>query len=413
VARRVRSLSIALVIVLIASVVWSAACSAGRWGQQPKRSREPYVTPLLPAEQAWSVTLPSSPSAAAAMDSTAIYVPLEPLARVDDDGEETSRPAELVALSRATGVTRWSYPVATRQPPVVAHGLILVAGEKEIHAVDPERGERQWRFEIDRAVRAPMLARGALLLALLDGDELLAVDLGRRQIAWRRSIGESGPVLMMADDQAAYLVTAGSRAMRVMLKDGSLPWERQLQGELSEPTVDRGRLYVGANTTPGLLWALDAETGNDRWMWDGRVLAGAVVGIGVAGETVYVASKDNMIHALNRGNGNQRWQKAAGTRPETAPQLLEGIFVVSGGSPRLATFRADTGAAISTWAGPEEKVLMQGPPLIDEPQPMRVSIVVLFRNGLAIGLTPAAMLFKEPALTPFTTVPGRALPRER
>ena len=347
------------------------------------------------------------------MDSTAIYVPLEPVARVDDDGQEISRPAALIALNRDTGAIRWTYPVATRQPPVVTNGLIVIAAEKEIHAVDPALGERQWSFTLDRPVRAPMLAQGPLLLALLEGDELLAVDLGRRQIAWRRSTGESGPVLMTADDQAAYLVTAGSRAMRVLLKDGSVPWERPLEGELSEPTVDRGRLYVGSNAQLGSLWALDVDTGKDRWMWDGGVLAGAVVGIGVAGDTVYVASKDNMIHAFNRGNGNQRWQKAAGTRPETAPQMLEGIFVVSGGSPRLATFRADTGAAISTWAGPEEKVLMQGPPLIDDPQPMRVSIVVLFRNGLAIGLTPTARLFKEPALTPFTTVPGRALPRER
>ena len=45
---RVRSLSIALLIVLVASAVS---------GQQPKREREPYIAPLLPAEQAWKITL--------------------------------------------------------------------------------------------------------------------------------------------------------------------------------------------------------------------------------------------------------------------------------------------------------------------------------------------------------------------
>ena len=53
------------------------------------------------------------------------------------------------------------------------------------------------------------------------------------------------------------------------------------------------------------------------------------------------------------------------------------------------------------------------PLLIDEPKPLRVSIVTLFRDGRMIGLRPTAMLFKEPAMKPFSTLPGRELPRER
>ena len=354
------------------------------------------------------------------MDAAAVYVSIEAVDRLDDQGEEISRPAALISLARATGATRWTYPVTSLQPPVVAQGSVFIASDKDIHAVDPVAGERQWVLTLDRPVRAPMLARGNLLLALLDGDELVAIDLGRRQIAWRRPIGEAGQVLMTADDQAAYLVTAGSRVLRVMLANGSIPWDRPLEGELSEPTVDRGRLYVGGRSEAnrGSLRALDVETGRDRgcagcWIWKGGVLGGRVVGIAVAGEVVYVVGNDMMIHAFNRGNGNQRWQEPVGTRPLIAPHTLDGIITVSGMAPRLSTFRADTGATISTWPGPDEKVLMQGPPLIDEPKPLRVSIVVLFRNGLIVGLTPTAMLFKEPALAPLPAIPGRALSRER
>ena len=351
------------------------------------------------------------------MDAAAVYVSIEPVARVDDQGEEISRPAALVALERATGATRWTYPAGSLQPPVAMQGSIVVASDNDIHAVDPVKGERQWVLALDRPVRAPMLARGNLLVTLLDGDELVAIDVERRQIAWRCAIGESGQVFMTADDQAVYLVTAGSRVLRVMLADGSRAWERRLEGELSAPTVDRGRLYVGSDANRGSLWAIDAESGRDRcagcWKWSGGVLGGAVIGIAAAGETVYVVGNDMMIRAFNRGNGNQRWQKPVGARPMSAPHVLEGIFAVPGDAPRLSTFRADTGAAISTWPGPDQKVLMQGPPLIDEPKPLRVSVVVLFRNGLIVGLTPAAMLFKEPALAPLPAIPGRALPRER
>ena len=151
VARRVRSLSIALVIVLISSVLS---------GQQPKRKREPYVAPLLPAEQAWKVALPAPPSAGAAMDDRTIYVPLEDAARASD--EETCAPASLIALARDTGMTRWTSPAPSCFPPVLTHGVIAVATGSEIQAVDPKNGQRLWSVTLERPVRAPLIATGSL-----------------------------------------------------------------------------------------------------------------------------------------------------------------------------------------------------------------------------------------------------------
>ena len=217
---------------------------------------------------------------------------------------------------------------------------------------------------------------------------------------------------MTADAQAAYVATKAGRVTRVLLSDGSLHWERQLVGELSEPTVDGDRLFVGSDSTPPSFWSLDVGTGKDKSRpWRGRVFGGAVVGSAVKGDRVFVVSKDNIVRALNRGNANQRWQKAAGARPLFPPRVLEGIVVVIGGTPMLSTFRADTGAAVSTWAAPAD-ALLQGPPLIDSPRPFAVSIVVVFRDGQVFGLRSTAMLLKEPALVPFTALPGRALPRE-
>jgi hypothetical protein len=85
--------------------------------------------------------------------------------------------------------------------------------------------------------------------------------------------------------------------------------------------------------------------------------------------------------------------------------------MVIGGSQALSTFRTDTGTAISTWAAPAN-ALLQGPPLIAESAPLRVTIVVVLREGQVIGLRPTEMLFKDAPLVPLATLPGRALPRE-
>ena len=404
-ARRVRSLSIALVIVLISSVLS---------GQQPKRKREPYVAPLLPAEQAWKVTLPAAPSAGAVMNDSTIYVPIEDAERAAS--EETCVPAALTALARDTGTTRWTVPITTCLPPVLAQGSVVVASANEIQALDPADGRRQWTVTLERAVRAPLIARGPLVMAMLEGDQLVAVDIERRVIAWRRSVGESGPLKMTADDQAVYVATDGGRISRILLSDGSMPWERRLSGMLSEPTVDGDRVFVGS-AKQGLFWCLEVRTGKNKWAWvkGNLVFGGGIVGSTVQGGLVYVASQDNILRALKRESGNQQWKSAITTRPLFAPRVFAGVVAVVGQSPVLSTFRADPdgrGAAVSTWMAPQTDAVLQGAPLIDNPRPLAVSIVVVFGDGQVVGLRSTELMLKEQAVTPLTVLPGRPLQRE-
>jgi outer membrane protein assembly factor BamB len=291
--------------------------------------------------------------------------------------------------------------------------LIAVATDNEIQALEPKNGLRRWSVRLERPVRAPMIATGSLLLAMLEGDELFGIDIEKRAVVWRRSVGESGPLLMTADDRAAYVATNAGRVTRILLSDGSHDWERPLEGELSEPLVDGDRLFVGSNATCGSFWSLVVRRGKDKARpWRGRVFGGAVLGSAAMGGRVFVVSKDNIVRALERGNSNQIWQQPAGDRPVFPPRVFAGVVAVVARSPVLSTFRADTGKPVSTWTAPQKEALLQGPPLIDIPRPFAVSIVVVFRDGQVFGLRSTELLLKEPALVPFTTLPGRVLPRE-
>ena len=50
-----------------------------------------------------------------------------------------------------------------------------------------------------------------------------------------------------------------------------------------------------------------------------------MIGAAADGELVYFASLDNIIRAVNRGNGNQRWKKPTGTRPIGPPLAFGGV----------------------------------------------------------------------------------------
>jgi hypothetical protein len=145
------------------------------------------------------------------------------------------------------------------------------------------------------------------------------------------------------------------------------------------------------------------------------VFGGDVTGVVVDEDVAYVVSLDNIVRALNRGNGNQRWKTELPTRPILPPRVFFGTVVVTGLAPAVSTFAAKDGMAVATWAPPPPAdAELQGPPLIDGfLDPFGVAMVVILRDGRVIGVRPAAMMFPEPAAAPVRFVPGRVLPAER
>jgi len=196
-----------------------------------------------------------------------------------------------------------------------------------------------------------------------------------------------------------------------MLGDWQL--EQKLEGKLNQPSVARDRVFVGSNNNS--LYALDNERGRLAWRWK----SGGDV-IGVSADTkggAYYASLDNVLRAVNRGNGNQRWIKEIPTRPLLPPRtfgdgvVFEEIVVLTGVTSEIDAFAAKTGAAVGMYI-PESDI--QGAPLIDPAlKPYRVAMVVITRDGRAFGLRPSAMMLPEPLATPLVDLPGRKLERER
>ena len=74
-------------------------------------------------------------------------------------------------------------------------------------------------------------------------------------------------------------------------------------------------------------------------------------------------------------------------------------------------FTGETGVVMGTHAAAGNLV---GTPLVDPVlKPFRVALVTITREGVVEALRPVGVMFREAALVPVTTMPGRALARER
>ena len=347
--------------------------------------------PLLPAEQAWQVDLPSAPSAAGAIDRLHAYFPL--------------RSGAVIALDRETGKTVWTIDLETPGALAIEDGVIFVEGGGQVHAVQGSGGTRLWNVPLGGRLIAPLAVFGGMLVALVEPGHVKAFRTSDGQQLWQRTLNSTSKTAAIALDAASVYVATGSRLTRIDRADGATRWEVDLAGTLGALTLGPDRVFVGSSDK--VFYALQPEKGRVEWRWK---LGGDAIGAVWQDGVVYVTAVDNLLRALRSDGGNQIWVHKLTTRSIAPPSAFGGIVVVSGRNLGLSTLNALTGEAIATLATPPDPA---GVPLVDQVlRPFRVAMVALTRTNRAIGLRPTGMMFRERPLAPLQPLPGRALSRE-
>lgn len=375
-------------------------------GQQPNPRATPPPAPLLPAEQAWLRELPALPAAGGVMDAERVYIPLQA--------------GGTIALDRETGEIVWKNPLSGPWPPVLAPGGLISVSTDELAGFDRDTGATRWRVSLPSNSIAPAATAGPLVLVALENGSILAVNSADGATAWTSRLDDLvKPVSLAADADAdaVYVTTGDSHAAAVALASGKLKWRATLSGALSQPAVAKDRVFTGS--TSNAFFALNAATGKVEWTWEPQFIGGDIIGAAVDGEVAFFVGLDNLLHAVNRSNGNQRWKQPTPMRPTAPPVAFGGVVAVFGISPAVATFNARTGAPISTYsipsaAGVAATPVPKGPAIVDpDMRPFRVAMVAITADGRVVGVRPTELMFREPPAVPLTELPGRTLPRER
>ena len=338
------------------------------------------------------------------MDGDRVYIPLQA--------------GGTVALVRETGEIAWTNASGGPWPPLLAPSLVVAVNTMEVIAIDRQTGDSAWRVPLPSASVAPGVSARELILVPLENGAIVALRAADGMTAWTCRLEElASPVSLTADAESVYVTAGNSRVAAVDLPSGQLRWDRTLTGTLSPPAAGKDRVFVGS--TSNAFFALDAATGRIQWDWKPQMIGGDILGATVDGDLTFFIGLDNLLHAVNRGNGNQRWKQPTPMRPLAPPAAFGGIVAVFGISPAVATFNARTGAAIATYSiasgqGTTAGSIPKGPPLIDSDlKPFRVAMVAITADGRAIGLRPAGMMFREAPTVPLGELPGRQLQRER
>jgi outer membrane protein assembly factor BamB len=299
----------------------------------------PLAPPPAPSLIAWTVDLPAAPAVSPIITAEAVIA--------------SHLPGFVAALSREDGRQRWRTELAPEWPLVTDGAFVFVASGGAVHALRLEDGKIAWRAATG-ALTAPMVAREGWLLASTQG-KLTALRAADGSSVWsvesalqRNAAAISGNVL--------FVPYADGRLVARDLASGSIRWERRFGGEPGEPFVLGEDIFLGV--TDKHFYCLEVASGEDRW----RKRVGATVRGRAAAdaERVYFAALDNMVHALDRGQGAVRWHKGVPFRPWSGPVAASGAVFIAGPGSELRVLIAATGATGTSVAFPGQLALNPG-----------------------------------------------------
>lgn len=247
----------------------------------------------------------------------------------------------LHAIDLADGAEKWSAPIGyeiVSTPATTDDGLVLV-GADGLYAFDVATGEQRWRGELDSVTVSSPVIEGDTVMIGTSGGKLYAFGLDGAQ-KWSVDLGDAISSRPAAADGVAHVSVADGTLHALDLTDGSEVFSEKLaDGIVSSPLVTDGRVVVG--TRGATVVALDATDGSRDWTWQGPagdwvdsspaagdgwvavgidegsvvlldLTTGELVGRArtggpvksspvVSGDTVYVGSTDDAVHAFRVG----------------------------------------------------------------------------------------------------------------
>jgi outer membrane protein assembly factor BamB len=241
-----------------------------------------------------------------------------------------SSDTNLYALDMETGNERWRFKSGGQinSSPAISDGLLFFgADEDHFYALDALTGKMKWKLKVSGFARStPAVSDGLAFFKTgktIQSGLLHAVDVMTGQEKWRiETLKNYKP----GDIELIRSYNSGTPEDM----DSSLP------GYISSPAIASGLVYFGSGD--GHLYAVDLQTGEEKWKFEtgkeivtvkgrGRYLGlrGIVSSPVICEGIVYFGTMNGMLFALDAGTGQERWKFSVGVMI-SSPVVADGVI---------------------------------------------------------------------------------------
>ena len=341
---------------------------------------------LFPLTVAWTLALNSAITGPPAYDDTRGYFPIE--------GDR------IAAYDLTHGTQLWVASATANMEPAVGDGLVYLAEPGALAALHATDGSIAWNVPLADALAVPLVWDNGWLVAATSASTILAFRASDGQLIWRRDIGAPAhaPPTLAAD--RVYVPTHDGRVVALRVDTGAPVWEHRLGGAANEILALDERLYFGSKDR--FFYCLNTSDGKEEWRWR---TGGDAIGRPLVDErTVYFVALDNVLRALNRNSGVQRWKSPLPLRPGSGPAKAGDTIVVAGIAPTLLGYNAMDGKAAGALPTNGE---IAAPLHVFNDSMRPLPVLIVLTRDIAKGATVTALMRSiEPAIVAIAPLPN-------
>jgi outer membrane protein assembly factor BamB len=351
-----------------------------------KRDRTPLS--LFPLQAVWTLSLNTQLAigAAPAFDGSRAFFPL--------DGHR------IVAYDIVAGTQMWIADASAMTTPTAGGDLLFVAEAGSVRALRAADGSVAWTLELPDAPAVPTVFDNEWLIISTVKGEIVAVRASDGTIVWRQSVASPAHARPALAADRVYVPTEDGRVVALRVDTGALLWDHRLGGAVSDILASDDRLFVGSNDN--FFYCLKTEDGARDWPWrTGADIVGQPV---VDDHAVYFVSLDNVLWALNRSNGNQRWKRPLPLRPTSGPLRVGQALVVPGFAAKLPAYKVDDGSPAGDI--PLVGELAAPPHVVASPDGAAAMVIVMTRDIIKGATVTALTRSFEPPIVPVEPLPN-------
>jgi outer membrane protein assembly factor BamB len=255
----------------------------------------------------------------------------------------------------------------------------------------PDHLTRRWKVEVGNGYATPIvIGNSVFAFARRDGNEVMAaLDAATGKELWKTAY--PAPYVLISAAAAhgmgpkatplfyngklysvgnSGIVSAFEAATGRLLWQKPAPSNQETYGAAVSPVADKDVVIVHAGDA-GFLTALDADSGEVRWRWDGDAPAYASpIVVDIGGRRQVVSITDRYVVGLSRTDGTVLWQRPSPRLMHISPVLYDDTIIVSARRDGLTAFRPiNRDGAWTTevvWETNEVSLFLSNPVLVDD-----------------------------------------------
>ncbi len=276
-------------------------------------------------------------------------------------------------------------------------------GKNTANLGQPKNPSSTWVTAVATVAPEPLPTPGIYIISekTFYSAQVSRLDPQTRKPLWTQPVGATGPALSSGSDPFAtistptivvygntlYVVSGDSNlsaynnyVYAIDATSGVVRWKKLVShdsftasqyggpydlGVLSQPTIAQGMLYVAARD--GKLYALDAATGVQRWVYDAHASTFANGFLSdanpvIVAQGIVYGAIHNVLYALDARSGKPLWiRQIAVAQLFNAPTLVNGVLYLSSREASSGADPRPQASAIYAYASKDGQRLWQHP----------------------------------------------------